>query len=111
MALNPTVHARRATNLFAPNHRLICALSAFVCVFPTKMDQRANPYTPGSGVRPRKLAGRDAELRACGVLLEPLGGRKRMRARALQALGVLKAFSLGIPGGFNPIHRLPAPRP
>jgi hypothetical protein len=128
------------------------------------MDQRLNPYTPGSGVRPLKLAGRDADLGAFQVLLERLGDgrserslvysglrgvgktvlllefetlaresgwvcndveevgsgdfrqtfaelayqlllsmsrRERMQRRARKAFGVLKAFSLGIPGGFS----------
>jgi AAA ATPase domain len=34
-------------------------------------------------------------------MLLSMSRRKRMRARALKALGVLKAFSLGIPGGFT----------
>lgn len=126
------------------------------------MDQRLNPYTPGSGVKPRKLAGRDRDLEAFGLLLDRLGDgqperslvysglrgvgktvlllefetlareagwacneveevgsgdfrqtfaeiayqmllsmsrRKRMQARATAALGVLKSFSLGVPGG------------
>jgi hypothetical protein len=128
------------------------------------MDQRLNPYTPGSGIKPLKLAGRDGDLEAFGVLLERLASgqpersliysglrgvgktvlllefetlareagwvcndveevgsgdfrqtfaelayqmllsmsrRERMRARATAALGVLKAFSVGVPGGFT----------
>ena len=128
------------------------------------MDQRLNPYTPGSGIKPLKLAGRDGDLEAFRVLLERLAGgqperslvysglrgvgktvlllefetlareagwvcndveevgsgdfrqtfaelayqmllsmsrRERMRARATAALGVLKAFSFGVPGGFT----------
>jgi hypothetical protein len=128
------------------------------------MDKRLNPYTPGSGVKPLKLAGRDRELESFGVLLERLtdgqaersliysglrgvgktvlllefetlareagwvcndveevgsgdfrqtfaelayqmllsmSRRQRMRARAKTALGVLKAFSVGVPGGFS----------
>jgi hypothetical protein len=128
------------------------------------MDQRLNPYTPGSGIKPLKLAGRDGDLEAFGVLLERLASgqpersliysglrgvgktvllqefetlareagwvcndveevgsgdfrqtfaelayqmllsmsrRERMRARATTALGVLKAFSVGVPGGFT----------
>jgi hypothetical protein len=128
------------------------------------MDQRLNPYTPGSGIRPRRLAGRDADLEAFGTLLgrlaegrperspiysglrgvgktvlllefetlareagwacndvEEVGSgdfrqtfaefayqmllsmsrRKRMQARATKALGVLKAFTLGLPGGIT----------
>jgi len=128
------------------------------------MDQRLNPYTPGSGVKPLKLAGRDGDLEAFGVLLERLAGgqpersliysglrgvgktvlllefetlaresgwvcndveevgsgdfrqtfaelvyqlllsmsrRERMHARASAAFRVLKAFSVGVPGGFS----------
>lgn len=36
------------------------------------MDQRLNPYTPGSGIKPKRLAGRDGDLEAFGVLLERL---------------------------------------
>src|SRR3954464_131988 len=32
------------------------------------MDARLNPYSPGAGVRPVQLAGRDAELEAFDVL-------------------------------------------
>ncbi len=128
------------------------------------MDQRLNPYTPGSGIKPRRLAGRDADIDAFRVLLgrladgqpersliysglrgvgktvlllefetlareagwacnevEEVGSgdfrqtfaelayqmllsmsrRSRMRARATAALGVLKAFTLGLPGGIT----------
>lgn len=128
------------------------------------MDQRLNPYTPGSGVKPLKLAGRDPDLEAFRLLLERLANgrpersliyfglrgvgktvlllefetlaresgwvcndveevgsgdfrqtfaelayqlllsmslRERMQKRALKALGVLKAFSIGIPGGLS----------
>jgi hypothetical protein len=128
------------------------------------MDQRLNPYTPGSGVKPLKLAGRDADLEAFQVLLERLAEgrperslvysglrgvgktvlllefetlarergwvcndveevgtgdfrqtfaelayqmllsmsrRERMQKRARAAFGVLKAFSVGVPGGFS----------
>jgi AAA ATPase domain len=128
------------------------------------MDQRLNPYTPGSGIKPRRLAGRDADLDAFRVLLERLANgqpersliysglrgvgktvlllefetlareagwacneveevgsgdfrqtfaelayqmllsmsrRTRMRSRATAALGVLKAFTLGLPGGIT----------
>ena len=126
------------------------------------MDQRLNPYTPGSGIKPRRLAGRDTDLEKFRVLLGRLGDgqpersliysglrgvgktvlllefetlareagwacndveevgsgdfrqifaelayqmllsmsrRERMEARAKAALGVLKAFTLGLPGG------------
>lgn len=128
------------------------------------MDQRLNPYTPGSGVKPVKLAGRDGDLDAFQVLLsrlaegrpersliysglrgvgktvlllefetltresgwvcndvEEVGSgdfrqifaelayqlllsmslRERMQKRARKALAVLKAFSIGIPGGLS----------
>jgi hypothetical protein len=128
------------------------------------MDQRLDPYTPGSGIKPLKLAGRDRDLETFGVLLarlsegqpersliysglrgvgktvlllefetlareagwvcndvEEVGSgdfrltfaelayqlllsmsrKDRMRARAMSALGVLKAFSIGLPGGFT----------
>ncbi|HEV7162536.1 MAG TPA: ATP-binding protein [Solirubrobacteraceae bacterium] len=128
------------------------------------MDQRLNPYTPGSGVKPLKLAGRDSHLESFRLLLERLSDgrpersliysglrgvgktvlllefetlaresgwvcndveevgsgdfrqtfaelayqlllsmsrRERMQKRASKALGVLKAFSVGIPGGFS----------
>jgi hypothetical protein len=129
------------------------------------MDQRLDPYTPGSGVKPLKLAGRDRDLETFGVLIsrlvdgqpersliysglrgvgktvlllefetlareagwvcndvEEVGSgdfrltfaelayqlllsmsrKDRMRARAVAALGVLKAFSGGLPGGLRP---------
>jgi len=128
------------------------------------MDQRLNPYTPGSGIKPTRLAGRDTDLEVFGVLLariadgqpersliysglrgvgktvlllefetlareagwacndvEEVGSgdfrqifaelayqmllsmsrRKRMATRARAALGVLKAFTLGLPGGIT----------
>ncbi len=141
-------------------HRNIC----FCLRLQIEMDQRLNPYTPGSGIKPLKLTGRDGDLEAFGVLLERLASgqpersliysglrgvgktvlllefetlareagwvcndveevgsgdfrqtfaelayqmllsmsrRERMRARATAALGVLKAFSVGVPGGFT----------
>jgi hypothetical protein len=36
------------------------------------MDQRLNPYTPGSGVKPLKLAGRDRDLETFTLLLTRL---------------------------------------
>lgn len=44
------------------------------------MDQRLNPYTPGSGIKPRRLAGRDADLDAFSVLLERLAGGQPERS-------------------------------
>jgi len=153
----PAEHVAPGAAACSPNQ----ALFAFICD-RKEMDQRLNPYTPGSGVKPRKLAGRDGELRAFSLLLERLADgqpersliysglrgvgktvlllefetlareagwacneveevgsgdfrqtfaelayqmllsmsrRKRMQARATAALGVLKAFSLGAPGG------------
>jgi AAA ATPase domain len=37
------------------------------------MDKRRNPYTPGAGLRPRKLAGRDDELERLALLVDRLG--------------------------------------
>jgi hypothetical protein len=37
------------------------------------MDRRKNPYTPGAGRKPDKLAGRDEDLRDFRVLVERLG--------------------------------------
>jgi len=128
------------------------------------MDQRLDPYTPGSGVKPLKLAGRDRDLESFGVLVARLAAgqpersliysglrgvgktvlllefetlareagwvcndveevgsgdfrltfaelayqlllsmsrKERMRSRAMSALSVLKAFSVGLPGGFT----------
>ena len=128
------------------------------------MDQRLDPYTPGSGVKPLKLAGRDRDLESFGVLVARLAAgqpersliysglrgvgktvlllefetlareagwvcndveevgsgdfrltfaelayqlllsmsrKERMRSRAISALSVLKAFSVGLPGGFT----------
>lgn len=127
------------------------------------MDQRLDPYTPGSGVKPLKLARRDRDLETFEVLISRLSDgqsersmiysglrgvgktvlllefetlareagwvcndveevgsgdfrltfaelayqlllsmsrKERMRARASAALSVLKAFSVGLPGGF-----------
>lgn len=39
-----------------------------------------NPYTPGSGIKPLKLAGRDGDLEAFGVLLECLASGQHERS-------------------------------
>lgn len=59
------------------------------------MDQRLNPYTPGPGDFRQIFA----EL-AYQMLLS-MSRRKRMQTRATAALGVLKAFTLGLPGGIT----------
>jgi hypothetical protein len=59
------------------------------------MDQRLNPYTPGSGVKPLKLAGRDGDLEAFGVLLERLAGGQPERSLIYSGLrGVGKTVLL-----------------
>ena len=44
------------------------------------MDQRQDPYTPGSGVKPLKLAGRDGDLEAFGVLVDRLSAGQPERS-------------------------------
>jgi hypothetical protein len=59
------------------------------------MDQCLNPYTPGSGVKPLKLAGRDGDLEAFGVLLERLAGGQPERSLIYSGLrGVGKTVLL-----------------
>jgi hypothetical protein len=43
------------------------------------MKRSANPYTPGGGKRPSKLAGRDPDLENFGLLLERLGAGRHER--------------------------------
>ncbi len=43
------------------------------------MGQGLNPYTPGSGIKSLKLAGRDGELEAFSVLLERLASGQHER--------------------------------
>lgn len=59
------------------------------------MDQRLNPYTPGSGVKPLKLAGRDPDLEAFRVLLERLADGRPERSLIYSGLrGVGKTVLL-----------------
>jgi hypothetical protein len=59
------------------------------------MDQRLNPYTPGSGVKPLKLTGRDRDLEAFRVLLERLVGGQPERSLIYSGLrGVGKTVLL-----------------
>ncbi len=44
------------------------------------MKRSANPYTPGAGKRPAKLAGRDADLENFGLLLERLAAGRSERS-------------------------------
>jgi AAA ATPase domain len=59
------------------------------------MDAASDPYTPGSGIRPLKLAGRDAELEAFRVLLERVGSAMPERSLVYSGLrGVGKTVLL-----------------
>jgi AAA ATPase domain len=59
------------------------------------MDQRLNPYTPGSGVKPLKLAGRDQDIEAFRVLLERLADGRPERSLIYSGLrGVGKTVLL-----------------
>jgi len=53
------------------------------------MDRRKNPYTPGAGRKPDKLAGRDEDLRDFQVLVERLGDGTYERSVAFSGLSVL----------------------
>jgi hypothetical protein len=55
------------------------------------MKRSTNPYTPGAGKRPGKLAGRDPDLENFGLLLERLGDG-RCGGLAVQP-GTSKEFS------------------
>ncbi len=60
------------------------------------MDQRLNPYRPGSGIKPLKLAGRDGDLEAFGVLLERLASGQPERSLIYSGLrGVGKTGASG----------------
>jgi hypothetical protein len=59
------------------------------------MDQGLNPYTPGSGIKPLKLAGRDGDLEAFSVLLERLASGQHERSLVYSGLrGVGKTVLL-----------------
>ncbi len=60
------------------------------------MDELTNPYSPGAGLRPVALAGRDAELRVWTVAIQRLEGQRSARSVVLQGLrGVGKTVLLG----------------
>ncbi len=60
------------------------------------MDPRLNPYTPGAGVRPPALVGRDREIASFGVLLERLRHGRAERSVLITGLrGVGKTVLLG----------------
>ena len=60
------------------------------------MDERTNPYSPGAGLRPSALVGRDAELQGWGVALERVENARPTRSVVLHGLrGVGKTVLLG----------------
>ncbi len=60
------------------------------------MDPRLNPYTPGAGVRPPALVGRDREIASFGILLERLRHGRAERSVLITGLrGVGKTVLLG----------------
>jgi hypothetical protein len=60
------------------------------------MDQRNNPYSPGAGLRPVALVGRDAELEDWSVALERMEDARSARSVVLHGLrGVGKTVLLG----------------
>ncbi len=59
------------------------------------MDQRKNPYTPGAGLRPAALTGRDEELRSWAIALERVENARVDRSVVLHGLhGVGKSVLL-----------------
>ena len=59
------------------------------------MDERDNPYSPGAGLRPAALVGRDAELRDWAVALERMENTRPARSVVLHGLrGVGKTVLL-----------------
>jgi len=60
------------------------------------MDERTNPYSPGAGLRPSALVGRDEELQGWGVALERVENARPTRSVVLHGLrGVGKTVLLG----------------
>ena len=60
------------------------------------MDERTNPYSPGAGLRPTALVGRDEELQGWGVALERIEDARLTRSVVLHGLrGVGKTVLLG----------------
>jgi hypothetical protein len=66
------------------------------------MDQRLNPFTPGSGVKLLKLAGRDADLEAFGVLTESVRtcrwGKDMSEAQERKDMGEAQELNAGVAG-------------
>jgi hypothetical protein len=59
------------------------------------VDKRANPYTPGAGLRPPKLAGRDGDLDELALLVDRLGAGRHERSLIYSGLrGVGKTVLL-----------------
>ncbi len=59
------------------------------------MDKRANPYTPGAGLRPPKLAGRDADLEELALVVDRLAAGRHERSLIYSGLrGVGKTVLL-----------------
>ena len=59
------------------------------------MDPVTNPYSPGAGLRPRELAGRDSEIETFGVLMERAASGLTSRSVVLTGLrGVGKTVLL-----------------
>ncbi|MFZ0385558.1 MAG: ATP-binding protein [Solirubrobacteraceae bacterium] len=59
------------------------------------MDPHQNPYTPGAGVRPPRLVGRDAEIKDFGVAFKRLAAGQSARSFVLDGLrGVGKTVVL-----------------
>jgi hypothetical protein len=50
------------------------------------MRRRANPYTPGAGQRPAKLAGRDPDLENFDLLVKRLGDGRYERSMIFSGL-------------------------
>lgn len=60
------------------------------------MDERTNPYSPGAGLRPAALVGRDDELKDWSVALERIENARPNRSVVLHGLrGVGKTVLLG----------------
>ncbi len=60
------------------------------------MDRRTNPYSPGAGLRPAALVGRDDQLQDWGVALERIEDARPTRSVVLHGLrGVGKTVLLG----------------
>ena len=60
------------------------------------MDRRSNPYSPGAGLRPAALVGRDDQLQDWGVALERIEDARPTRSVVLHGLrGVGKTVLLG----------------